>query len=196
MHNTVAQCTCNLSLWRIYANCYLYDKFIKSSKYLLIFPNCLPIVLKWFILTGPNGPKIILWYGRGPGLRIVQTGRAWPIKIVKVPSLIKRIPNTLFPKYADWLGLFHLVPLEIKLIKIDLIILYRIASGVLEVPGVNVNLLRSHHLPGRLQITSLRTTLCGSFYVHRTSMIWNKYKQLSSIAQFKSFSDTPSWSCM
>ena len=104
---------------------------------------------------------------------------------------LRLYPNTLIPKYADRLGLFHLVPLEFQLIKIDLVVLYRFANGILEVPGVNV--LRSHHLPARLQITSLRTTLCRSFYLHRTIMIWNKflsYKQFSSIAQFKSFIDT------
>ena len=48
-------------------------------------------------------------------------------------------PKTLVPKYAGRLGLFQLDPLEIHLIKTDLCILYRLISGVLEVPGVNVN---------------------------------------------------------
>jgi hypothetical protein len=34
------------------------------------------IVLKWFLLTGPNGPKIILLLRAVPGLRIVPTGWA------------------------------------------------------------------------------------------------------------------------
>ena len=74
----------------------------------------------------------------------------------------------------------------IHLIKKDLCISYRLTNGSLEVPGVNV--LRSPRLPARLQISSVRTTLYRSFYLHRTIMIWNKYlsyKHFASFGQFK-----------
>ena len=88
---------------------------------------------------------------------------------------LRLYPKTLIPnnKYADRLGFFRLDPLEIHLIKKDLYILYRLVNGILEVPGVNV--LRSPRLPASLQISSVRTTLYRSFYLHRTIMIWKKY---------------------
>ena len=103
---------------------------------------------------------------------------------------IRLYHKTLIPNYVDRLALFHLDPLEVYLIKKDLCILYRLSNGPLEVPGVNV--IRSPHLPARLQISSVRTSLYRSFFLHRTIMIWNKclsYKNFASFGQFKSFID-------
>ena len=56
----------------------------------LLKNNLNTIVFKWFILTGPNGPKNkFITTGRaGPGRRNLPTGRAGPKEIVKVPSLV------------------------------------------------------------------------------------------------------------
>ena len=100
---------------------------------------------------------------------------------------IRLFPNTIIPNYSYRLGLFQMDPLEVRLIRIDLCFLYCLLVRDIVVDRVSV--LRSPRLPGRLQITSVRTINRRSFFIHRTVMLWNKYfsyNQFTSLSQFRS----------
>ena len=92
--------------------------------------------------------------------------------------------------YAERLRSFCLRPLEPRLIELDLSVLHKIIQKVLIVPSIDITF--STHAPHRISLHSFRTSLYRNFFLHWTSVHWNRHMRNSapitySPSKFKDF---------
>ena len=77
------------------------------------------------------------------------------------------------PSYSVRIRELGLCPYELKSLRTDLLLLYRIINCAVVVPGVELS--KSSIRPNRLVVSRPGCSLERFFFMHRTVMLWNRY---------------------
>ena len=96
-------------------------------------------------------------------------------------------PMDVIPKYSHRLKMLGLCSYEERALRTDIMLLYRIMTSAVVVPGFE--LPSSVSRPNWLIVRRPNCSLQRSFFAHRTVVLWNRYfnkLDLSSPCSFKS----------
>ena len=95
-----------------------------------------------------------------------------------------------FPNYQERLSRFQLTPVEIYRLRLDLLLLFKIARGLVHIPSVNVKF--SSRVQNRIILNPVNSNFLRNAFLHRTSRLWNTVIRdgsfrLMSASEFKAF---------
>ena len=103
-------------------------------------------------------------------------------------------PNLPVPNYRLRLLQFNLLSIEVLMLKVDLVTLYKIINGSYSLS--NISVVFSNHCPTRILVPRVNTTLRRDFYFSRTIRLWNgvvKNRVFVSLSDFMSYISTLSF---
>ena len=77
--------------------------------------------------------------------------------------------SKMYPKYR--LSQFQLDSIEVYRIRLDLLLIFKIARGLVHLPSIVLKF--SKRVPYRFLLSPVRTNFLKTHFIHRSSKIWN-----------------------
>ena len=91
---------------------------------------------------------------------------------------IRSYNSNEFPDYHERLARFSLVPLEVQRIRFDMMLLFRVVRNLSPIPFLSLPFSAINN--DRLIINRINTKLYKRFFLHRSTMLWNKLVHIDS----------------